>query len=230
MAVVVVTMGLACASAKPDVVAQAGPPVRAESGADEDDLCPNADEDLDGFEDDDGCPDPDNDQDRIVDADDACPDDPEIYNGVDDDDGCPEGCRLPIVEAPPTDRRVQFGRDSVDVPRRHAVVDALVDVLREDSTISELAVIGYASDDEEKGNRLARRRAETVRAALVARGVTASRLRIFHAVVAPHVDSTYPVSEELSRATARRVEFRVLSRNAHPVARWDGTRMVDLDE
>jgi outer membrane protein OmpA-like peptidoglycan-associated protein len=54
------------------------------------DLCPDEDEDLDGYEDDDGCADPDNDGDGIEDASDACPMEAETFDGVDDDDGCPE--------------------------------------------------------------------------------------------------------------------------------------------
>ena len=54
------------------------------------DLCPDEEEDFDGFEDADGCPDPDNDRDGILDVDDKCPNDPETYNGFEDEDGCPD--------------------------------------------------------------------------------------------------------------------------------------------
>jgi OmpA-OmpF porin, OOP family len=58
---------------------------------DDDDRCPDAPEDFDGWQDDDGCPDPDNDRDGIDDRDDRCPDIPEDRDGGQDDDGCPEG-------------------------------------------------------------------------------------------------------------------------------------------
>jgi hypothetical protein len=53
---------------------------------DQDDRCPDAPEDRDGFEDVDGCPDPDVDVDPVLDVDDLCPDtrDPEL----EDLDGC----------------------------------------------------------------------------------------------------------------------------------------------
>ena len=57
---------------------------------DDDDECPSAPEDYDGFEDEDGCPDPDNDGDGILDEDDVCPDQPEDFDGIEDTDGCPE--------------------------------------------------------------------------------------------------------------------------------------------
>lgn len=58
--------------------------------ADDDDACPDAPEDRDGFEDSDGCPDPDNDRDGIPDTTDRCPDDPEDLDGFRDQDGCPD--------------------------------------------------------------------------------------------------------------------------------------------
>ena len=58
---------------------------------DDDDGCPDAAEDKDGFEDSDGCPDLDNDADGILDVDDACPLVKEDYDGDRDEDGCPEG-------------------------------------------------------------------------------------------------------------------------------------------
>jgi outer membrane protein OmpA-like peptidoglycan-associated protein len=58
---------------------------------DDDDGCPDAAEDKDGFEDSDGCPDLDNDGDGIFDIDDACPLVKEDYDGDRDEDGCPEG-------------------------------------------------------------------------------------------------------------------------------------------
>lgn len=67
------------------------PPDRDGDGIpDEDDVCPDDPEDLDGFEDENGCPDPDNDADEILDADDECPDEPEDVDEFADDDGCPD--------------------------------------------------------------------------------------------------------------------------------------------
>lgn len=58
--------------------------------ANNEDKCPNAAEDFDGYEDNDGCPDPDNDKDGIPDAIDACPELAEDFDGWEDNDGCPD--------------------------------------------------------------------------------------------------------------------------------------------
>jgi hypothetical protein len=57
---------------------------------DQQDACPSAAEDRDGYLDDDGCPDDDNDGDGIDDHSDKCVDDPEDKDGHEDTDGCPD--------------------------------------------------------------------------------------------------------------------------------------------
>ena len=57
---------------------------------DEDDRCPDAPEDKDGFQDLDGCPDTDNDEDGVLDVADQCPMDPEDPDAWEDEDGCPD--------------------------------------------------------------------------------------------------------------------------------------------
>jgi len=57
---------------------------------DEEDLCPNDPEDMDGWKDEDGCADSDNDQDAIPDTEDSCPDVPEDVDNIEDEDGCPD--------------------------------------------------------------------------------------------------------------------------------------------
>ncbi len=54
------------------------------------DLCPNAEEDRDGYMDEDGCPDPDNDGDGVPDGVDGCVFQAEDGDGFADRDGCPE--------------------------------------------------------------------------------------------------------------------------------------------
>ena len=57
---------------------------------DDEDVCPEQPEDIDGLADDDGCPEPDVDEDGVVDEADACPLDAESPNEFEDEDGCPE--------------------------------------------------------------------------------------------------------------------------------------------
>jgi len=78
------------AAAPPQPAASAVTDPDGDRLASEDDLCPNAAEDVDGFEDYDGCPEPDNDQDGVLDDLDDCPLQAETANRYDDDDGCPD--------------------------------------------------------------------------------------------------------------------------------------------
>ena len=56
----------------------------------DDDACPQAPEDFDGFEDGDGCPEGDNDKDGVPDKSDECRDVPEDVDNFEDEDGCPD--------------------------------------------------------------------------------------------------------------------------------------------
>ncbi|MBW2734407.1 MAG: OmpA family protein, partial [Deltaproteobacteria bacterium] len=139
------------------------------------DLCPNLPEDKDGFEDEDGCPEKDNDGDNIPDAQDQCPNEPETYNAVKDADGCPDRagaprlvhvCPITIMDA------VNFAKGSARLAAKtSALLDAIARALKENVQIGTLEVRGYASAHEAHGEQLAKRRAESVRVALLARGV-----------------------------------------------------------
>jgi hypothetical protein len=67
-----------------------GPDGDGDGVQDDEDKCPGAQEDFDGFEDRDGCPEPDNDADGVADWNDKCPNAPETFNGFEDEDGCPD--------------------------------------------------------------------------------------------------------------------------------------------
>ena len=56
----------------------------------DEDKCPDAGEDMDGYLDHDGCPDLDNDEDGVLDTADGCPTEPEDSDGFEDEDGCPD--------------------------------------------------------------------------------------------------------------------------------------------
>jgi outer membrane protein OmpA-like peptidoglycan-associated protein len=146
---------------------------------DANDLCPNDAEDVDGFQDDDGCPEADNDQDKIADADDKCPNDPETYNATDDEDGCPDkGCVLVKQFPMCIDDRIFFGpRQSVPGPGYDPILDNIAEAMKLTSPDVELVELrGFRSGDEPAGT--SKRRAASVHAALVKRGVDAARLVI----------------------------------------------------
>jgi OmpA-OmpF porin, OOP family len=140
------------------------------------DACPNEPEDADGFEDTDGCPDPDNDKDGVPDAKDRCPMQPETLNGNRDDDGCPDS-GTEIVRL--VDDRIEV-RDRINfvssggktqVAPGSATVMKLVGMVLKGHSEIKMARIEVTAD------RDAEARAEAVRAALVANGVDAARIK-----------------------------------------------------
>ena len=176
--------------------------------ADAADLCPTEAEDRDGWEDEDGCPDADDDRDRIADLDDHCPREPEAYNGLDDDDGCPDTGGVHVWSCPigPPSPVLYFAKDTARLLDGADAALALVAVLLADRPELALELHGHADPHEPSPLELSERRAELVRAELVARGVDASRL-----VVIPHGDAEPAAAGRTpaERALNRRVDLRL---------------------
>ena len=192
------------------VTAAAGDP-DGDGIASQDDLCPNAAEDKDGFEDDDGCPDLDNDKDRIADKHDKCPNEPETYNGFDDDDGCPDRGRVVVTDtAIEILDRVYFETKSdVIRPPSIPIIDAIAATLVGNPTIKLIEVQGHAAANEADAWAMATRRAAAVRGALISRGVDGKRL------TSQGYGETQPLvreSNEKAWAKNRRVAFLILKR------------------
>jgi outer membrane protein OmpA-like peptidoglycan-associated protein len=159
------------------------------------DACPDTPEDRDGFHDEDGCPDPDNDGDHFLDKDDPCPNDPETVNGFVDDDGCPDTAPVPPPQEHEKEKEkeviqfednvgiflepIQFEFDSPKIKQESLpVVDAAAKILKDHPEYVRIYIEGHADD---RGNdiynlQLTQKRVESVRAALIARGVAGSRL------------------------------------------------------
>lgn len=194
------------------------------------DACPDTPEDRDGFHDEDGCPDPDNDGDHFLDKDDPCPNDPETVNGFVDDDGCPDTAPVPPPQEHEKEKEViqfednvgiflepiQFEFDSPKIKQESLpVVDAAAKLLKEHPEYVRIYIEGHADD---RGNdiynlQLTQKRVESVRAALIARGVVGSRL------VAKGYGEYCPLDPahtEEAWAKNRRVELRVVETKDGP--------------
>jgi outer membrane protein OmpA-like peptidoglycan-associated protein len=180
------------------------------------DVCPDQPEDYDRFEDEDGCPDVDNDRDGILDVVDACPNDPETVNGFEDDDGCPDDApkrvqvereRIVITE------QIFFDLDRATIrPESFTLLDELAQTLLDHPDILRVRVEGHtdSSGGVRYNERLSQSRAESVVAALVARGVEPQRLEaVGYGLARPIASNDTPEG----RALNRRVEFNILERD-----------------
>jgi outer membrane protein OmpA-like peptidoglycan-associated protein len=174
------------------------------------DKCPMDPEDTDGFEDEDGCPDNDNDQDGIVDAKDLCPNEPETVNNYADQDGCPDEQQVRVVgDRIVLDDKVHFRTNSHIIrPLSYPLLDQLWKLINDHPEYTHVEIEGHADKrgDENFNKALSQRRAESVMAYLVKRGIIESRLS------AVGYGSERPLVEQRSEYAwllNRRVEFVV---------------------
>jgi outer membrane protein OmpA-like peptidoglycan-associated protein len=175
---------------------------------DDRDRCDRDAEDMDGFQDDDGCPEPDNDHDGIADDDDECPDDAEEPYG--DKDGCPDRPRIVVHQGKVTVYgKVLFKVGSTEIsPKSRQLLDDMARVLIDHKQIRRVEVQGHTDSTGGAGFnlKLSRERAESVRDALVRRGVPARRLG------ARGFGEERPVAPNFTRAGRaknRRVDFAI---------------------
>ncbi len=182
--------------------------------ADESDQCPLQAEDFDSFEDEDGCPEADNDQDGILDVDDLCPQEPEVFNDEKDEDGCPDDVlavlateQIVILE------KLYFSSGKASLLRRSfPVLLAVAAVLEANPGIRRVQIEGHTDDvgEPEYNLELSQKRADEVRARLVAQGVDEERLQ------SVGYGETRGVSDNQTpegRARNRRVVFTILEQD-----------------
>jgi outer membrane protein OmpA-like peptidoglycan-associated protein len=169
------------------------------------DRCPNEPEDFDGFQDDDGCPDPDNDGDGILDEVDECPD----VRG-DPPDGCPRGRVIVRKGKVEVIGKVLFKIGSAEVqPKSEPLLDDIARALKDHPELQHIRIEGNTDNvgDPSFNERLSEARADSVKKALVARGVPANRLDTKGLGDAHAISSN---STATGRARNRRVEFVVV--------------------
>jgi outer membrane protein OmpA-like peptidoglycan-associated protein len=177
---------------------------------DSQDRCPNEPEDYDGFQDNDGCPDPDNDHDGIADDVDECPDDAEEKGG--DGDGCPDKARVIVRKGKLVIfGKVQFasGSDRI-LPKSEQVVDELAHALHDHREIRGVEIQGHTDNvgDSAYNLKLGQERSDSVKRALIKRGIAPARLS------ARGYGESNPVAPNVTpagRAKNRRVDFVIVN-------------------
>jgi outer membrane protein OmpA-like peptidoglycan-associated protein len=160
------------------------------------DACPTREEDADGFEDLDGCPDIDNDGDLVLDIADRCATIPETYNGFEDDEGCPDTLPPEVEALKGTVEGLIYAEGETAV--RQSVKPNLEKIAKLMTTYPSIKVLLIGHTDDREANQfatkpaegepapdlaqlamdLSRARAEAVKQALVAIGVSAVRVEI----------------------------------------------------
>jgi outer membrane protein OmpA-like peptidoglycan-associated protein len=172
------------------------------------DQCPNEPEDYDGFQDNDGCPDPDNDKDGIPDVDDKCPNE----FGV-PPDGCPKKYNLVVV----TEKKIElkqtvyfdFNKATIR-PVSFALLDDVAQAMKDNPKIA-VEVQGHTDSvgDDNYNLKLSQKRAESVRAYLIKKGVDAARM------TPKGYGENVPIADNRTkegRDQNRRVEFVITAR------------------
>jgi outer membrane protein OmpA-like peptidoglycan-associated protein len=170
------------------------------------DDCKDIPEDYDGFEDEDGCPEIDNDEDGIVDNLDECPTQAEEPGG--DGDGCPDKARVVIRKG----KVVIFGKilfktgSDEPLPKSHGLLDQIATVLKDHPEVGHVRIEGHTDNvgADQMNLELSQKRADSVKRALVERGVREETLST------KGYGETRPIAPnetKAGRARNRRVEF-----------------------
>jgi len=170
------------------------------------DKCPNLPEDKDGFEDFDGCPDFDNDLDGVPDTLDKCPND----YGPADNNGCPksnQGKAKEIKRGRLILRAVEFKPNNSELTSEsYPMLDDVYESMKAYPDV-RIEIAGYTDNvgtpANNKKNSL--RRAETVRAYLILKGIDPSRIS---AVGRGSEDPIANNTTQDGRAFNRRIEMK----------------------
>ncbi len=180
--------------------------------------CPYPDTDKDGIYDNvdkcpqlpgvaryEGCPVPDTDGDGINDEDDKCPG----VKGVKENNGCPGEIKKEIVEKVAyAAKRIQFRVNSADLAQgSFKVLDEVASILKENTDI-RVSIEGHTSSEGpyDMNVRLSEKRANTVKAYLVSRGIDPERLS---AKGFGPDKPLNPGNDAAAKAENRRVELRL---------------------
>ena len=164
-----------------------------------------------------GCPD--RDGDGFIDTVDKCPDEPETVNNFQDDDGCPDKGKT-VVKL--TKERIEIldkiyfatARDVIK-PRSFGLLDQIATILKTHPELTKVRIDGHTDSDGSDATNLdlSQRRANSVRRALLERGVAEARLEaVGYGESRPVAENNSAKNKELNR----RVEFVIVVLDGKP--------------
>jgi OOP family OmpA-OmpF porin len=162
-----------------------------------------------------GCPDPDADRDGVPVPADRCPDKPETKNGFDDADGCPDEVPEKIKKFTGVIQGIEFDRGKETIRAISAsTLDGAASILEEYPNLRVL-ISGHTDTDgsREFNLDLSRRRAESVKAYFVGKGIDATRIETLGA------GPDQPIADNKTAAGKqknRRIEFKLIDEAQSP--------------
>jgi outer membrane protein OmpA-like peptidoglycan-associated protein len=162
-----------------------------------------------------GCPDPDADRDGIPVPQDRCPDKQETKNGYEDSDGCPDEIPEVIKKFTGVIQGIEFDRGKETIrPVSTPTLDAALKVLNDYPALRVL-ISGHTDTDGVRQTNLdlSRRRAESVKAYFVGKGVDSSRIETRGA------GPDEPIADNKTAAGKqknRRIEFKLIDEAKRP--------------
>jgi outer membrane protein OmpA-like peptidoglycan-associated protein len=161
-----------------------------------------------GEKDNQGCP-KDKDKDGVPDYEDACPDEAGIRHEEPRHNGCPRARIIEEESAIIITEKIEFDHGKATIkPESDGLIQDVADILKEHPEIEEIEIQGH-TDNTGPANvnrRLSDQRAQSVRKALIDKGVEKKRLR------AKGYGPDKPIADNDSdggRANNRRVEFKI---------------------
>jgi outer membrane protein OmpA-like peptidoglycan-associated protein len=200
------------------------------------DGCPTNDRDQDGVPDDvdkcptvaedklppdptDGCPSTDRDGDGIPNDKDACPDQPETFNGIDDEDGCPDQGRVNYNQESKQitiSEKIFFKKNSAEISRQSlSLIGEVAGTLKHMPQVELVEVAGHAdaTGKDSLNLQLTQSRSDSVRYALIDRGVDPRRLTaVGYGNYCPVAQGNDAEANEKNR----RVEFQIVRISGKP--------------
>lgn len=183
-----------------------GCPIRDRDGdkvIDELDRCPDEAGPLEG------CPDPDADHDGILVPADRCPNEPETKNNFEDTDGCPDQIPEKVRRFTGVIQGIEFDTGKAKIrPTSTPLLDAAVLVLNEYPAL-RLEITGHTDNvgTPETNVELSEKRAESVKAYFVSKGIDEKRIQTRGA------GPNEPIADNKTaagRQKNRRIEFKLI--------------------